>query len=85
MRWIVGLSMVALVSALGLVASTHRARDQYAELQRLELQRWNLEEDYSRLLLEYSTRAAPHRVDRLAREDLQMTVPDLARYRVVRR
>lgn len=79
------LAVLALLSAMGVVGNTHKARSQYAELQRLELRRWHLQEHYSRLLLEYSTRAAPHRVHRLAREALHMSAPDLNRYRVVQR
>ena len=84
-RRVAFLAAVALLSALGIVGNTHKARSQYAELERLELQRWTLQEQYSRLLLEYSTQAAPHRMHRLARDELRMTAPDLARYRVVQR
>ena len=34
--------------ALGVVASTHHAREGYARLQDLELQRWQLQEQYTR-------------------------------------
>jgi cell division protein FtsL len=83
-RWVAILAAAVLLSALGVLGTTHRARSQYAELQQLELRRWHLQEHYSRLLLEYSTRAAPHRVHRFAMEELGMTKPDLKRYRVVR-
>lgn len=82
-RVLVALFVSALFTALALVGNTHKARSQYAELQRLELRRWSLQEDYSRLLLEYSTHAAPHRVHRTARVALAMRKPDLQRYRVV--
>lgn len=84
-RWVMVFAVVCLVSAMGLVNSTHRCRIQYAQLQQLELQRWALQEDYSRLLLQHSTLAAPHRVDELARESLKMTPPSFERYRVVGR
>ena len=45
------LLMLLLLSSLGLVASTHQVRDDYARLQSLELQRWQLQEQYTRLLL----------------------------------
>ena len=66
-----------LVSSLGLVASTHHVRDGYAQLQSLELQRWQLQEQYTRLLLEMNTWAAPHRVGRIASETLSITAPDV--------
>ena len=46
---LLGAGLVA--SALGVVASTHHAREGYARLQDLELQRWQLQEQYTRLLL----------------------------------
>ena len=84
-RLVVLLALVCMVSAMGLVSSTHRSRVHYTRLQQLELQRWALQEDYSRLLLQHSTLASPHRVDELARESLNMTPPSFERYRVVDR
>ena len=72
------LLMLLLLSSLGLVASTHQVRDDYARLQSLELQRWQLQEQYTRLLLEMNTWAAPHRVGRIASETLSMTAPDVS-------
>ena len=46
------LSAGLLVSALAVVASTHHVREGYARLQDLELRRWELQEQYTRLLLE---------------------------------
>lgn len=68
------LSLCA-VTALSIVQSTHRARMLYTELEQRESQAWALEENWSRLLLEHSTWAAHHRVERIAREDLGMHVP----------
>lgn len=84
-RWIgTGGALVALVvSALALVFTTHLCRTHYAELQRIESRRWFLQEEYSRLMLERSTLASPHRVASIAREDLLMTVPELRSERVV--
>jgi cell division protein FtsL len=77
------LAFCALASAMVLVGSTHQCRVRYAELQQLEMRHWALQEDYSRLLLEQSTWAAPHRVHRLAEEELGMASPGLDRHRVV--
>ena len=35
-----------IISALAVVASTHQVRSDYARLQALELQRWELQEQY---------------------------------------
>ena len=72
------LLVLLLLSSLGLVASTHQVRDDYARLQSLELQRWQLQEQYTRLLLEMNTWAAPHRVGQIASDTLSMNAPDLS-------
>jgi cell division protein FtsL len=82
-RTAASLACLVVVSALVLVGSTHYCRVQYAELKRLEDRQWALQEDHSRLLLEHSTWAAPHRVHRLAQEELRMAAPALDRYQVV--
>lgn len=80
---IASLTLVALVSALSLVYSSHLCREYYASLQRLEASRWALQEDYSRLLLEQSTLASPHRIATIAQGELGMQNPELARARLV--
>ena len=73
----------AIASAMGIVASTHHVREGYARLQVLELERWRLQEQYTRLLLETNTWAAPHRISQIASEQLSMQAPDLSRSQVV--
>ena len=81
---VVGLLGIGLiVSALAVVASTHQVRSDYARLQALELQRWELQEQYTRLLLEINTWAAPHRISRIASDALSMQAPDLSLSQVV--
>ena len=77
------LGVFIVVSALGLIYSSHLCRGFYAQLQDLEANRWALQEDYSRLLLEHSTLASPHRVARIASEDLDMEKPLLDPARVL--
>lgn len=80
----VGIAASAvLASALAVVASTHACRDLYARLQTLETERWGLEEEYSRLLLEQSTWASHHRVEQVATQDLAMQAPEPGRRQVV--
>ena len=73
----------AVVSALAVVASTHQVRSDYARLQALELERWQSQEQYTRLLLEINTWAAPHRISQIASEALFMQAPDLSLSQVV--
>ena len=80
---IVLLSAGLLFSALAVVASTHQVREGYARLQDLELRRWELQEEYTRLLLEVNTRAAPHRISQIASETLSMQAPDLSQSQAI--
>ena len=77
------LAASAMASALGIVASTHHVRQGYARIQVLELERWRVQEQYTRLLLETNTWAAPHRIIQIASDNLSMQAPDLSRSQVV--
>ena len=77
------LGIGLIISALAVVASTHQVRSDYARLQALELQRWELQEQYTRLLLEINTWAAPHRISQIASDALSMQAPDLSLSQVV--
>ena len=77
------LSISVVTTALGLIYSSHLCREYYAELQRIETSRWQLEEEYSRLILEHGTLASPHRVQELAAGDLGMVAPTADQRRVV--
>jgi|TARA_E500000178_G_scaffold287680_1_gene289986 cell division protein FtsL len=72
-----------VISALSVVKETHQTRLLFASLQAQESERWQLQEDYSRLVLEYSTLSAPHRVSAISRTSLTMTSPDTGAIRVV--
>ena len=74
---------LSLGSALMVVSETHHTRLLFAQLQTLEGERWQLQEDYSRLVLEYSTLSAPHRVSDLSLNSLAMTSPDTGAIKVV--
>ena len=80
---IVLLSAGLLFSALAVVASTHHVREGYAQLQDLELRRWELQEQYTRLLLEVNIWAAPPRISQIASEMLSMQAPDLSLSQVI--
>lgn len=75
--------LVVVISALSVVKETHQTRMLFATLQAQESERWQLQEDYSRLVLEYSTLSAPHRVSAISRASLTMTSPDTGAIRVV--
>jgi cell division protein FtsL len=75
--------ITVVISALSVVKETHETRMLFAALQAQESERWQLQEDYSRLVLEYSTLSAPHRVSAISRTSLTMTSPDTGTIRVV--
>ena len=75
--------VLILFSTFAVIHSTHACRALYAQLQVLEASQWYLQEDYGRLLLEQSAWASHHRVEKVARGDLGMEAPDLARFKVV--
>ena len=75
--------LTVVISALSVVKETHQTRMLFAILQAQESERWQLQEDYSRLVLEYSTLSAPHRVSAISRTLLTMTSPDTGAIRVV--
>lgn len=77
------LFALCLGSALLVISETHQTRLLFAQLQTLEGERWRLQEDYSRLVLEYSTLSAPHRVSDLSVTALAMTSPDTGAIKVV--
>ncbi len=85
-QWLVhGLLMIlVLCSAVGTVVSKHHSRKLFVELQALETARDNLEIEWGRLQLEQGTRATHGRVERLARERLQMRSPTPATTVIVR-
>ena len=69
------LAVALLTSALSIIAASHECRQGYGRLQALESEQWRMQEQWGRLLLEQSTWAAHHRVERLARKELGMRLP----------
>ena len=77
------LALLSLATAFAIVSSTHGSRALYAQLQELEGQRWYLEEEYSRLLLEQGTWASHHRIEAEARSSLGLAAPAAERLRLL--
>lgn len=75
-RWLmVVLLGMALTSAFAVVLVTYQTRVQFAELEQLRQRNQQLDEQWGRLLLEESAFSSPSRVERLARDKLQMSEP----------
>tara|TARA_B110000503_G_C6885018_1_gene304345 strand:+ start:167 stop:442 length:276 start_codon:yes stop_codon:yes gene_type:complete len=77
------LVLAVVLSSLAIIRVSHQCRSDYAQLQSLESARWALQEDYSRLVLEESTLASPHRIMQVAASDLAMAAPLIRRIQVV--
>ena len=69
------LVLVLLVCALSIVASNHRARKLFIELEREQARMHSLDVEWGQLQLEQSTWANHARVEKIAREKLQMKTP----------
>lgn len=77
------LALAVLASALAVVYSQHRSRALFIELQQLEATQAELDTEWGRLELEQSTWATQGRIERLAREKLNMRLPDFEQAEIV--
>lgn len=69
------LVVLTFISAVQVVVSQHAARKLFVEIQSLEKTRDNLNEEWTRLLLEQSTWATDARIESVARNELNMKTP----------
>lgn len=77
LRWaLIALWFAVLASAVGVVWSKQQSRNQFVELQRLEKERDSLDTEWGQLRLEQSTWVTYGRIEKVARDDLRMVVPD---------
>jgi cell division protein FtsL len=78
-RWLIltVLWVAVLVSAAGSIYTSHRAREQFVELERLHRERDQLEVTWRQLELSKATLAANAQVEKAARK-LNMAPPDAA-------
>ena len=70
-------------SALGAIWSKHQARTTFVELQRLQMQRDELDIEWGQLKLEQSAWSMHGRVEQVARADLRMVIPQPQEVRLV--
>ncbi len=74
--FLVILVLAVFISALRIVVAQNQARILFVEIQELENERNQLNEDWTRLLLEQSTWATDSRVEDIARTKLDMQAPE---------
>jgi len=77
------LWMAVLGSSLGVIYAKHEARNRFNELQQLTKARDDLDIEWAQLQLEQSTWATHGRVERVARDELRMVIPQAGDLRVV--
>jgi cell division protein FtsL len=79
------LLAVLVGCALSLVTSRHQARKLFVELEREQAFARGYEVEYGQLQLEQSTWGMPARVEKIAREQLRLQLPDAARIQLLDR
>lgn len=82
-RLFIGFSLLTLTSALLVVYAAYENRLAYAELQNLERQQRLYDVEWGQLLLERSTLASPSRIEKIARDSLQMELISSDKVQVV--
>jgi cell division protein FtsL len=70
------LWLIVMASAVGVVWSKQQSRNQFVELQQLQKERDQLDIEWGQLRLEQSTWVTYGRIEKVARDDLHMVVPD---------
>lgn len=70
------LGAAVFISAVQVVVAQHQARQTFRELQKLEITRDELNEEWGRLQLEQSTWGTDDRIERAARTQLNMIDPE---------
>ena len=70
------LLLIAVMCALGVVTSQHRARKLFQDLEREQERARQLDIEFGQLQLELSTWATHPRIEQIARDRLKMRLPD---------
>ncbi len=77
------LLVVVVLCALSLVTSRHQARKLFVDLEREQARARAYEVEYGQLQIEQSTWSMPARVEKVARDQLRMQMPDAGRVEVI--
>ncbi|MDP2783381.1 MAG: cell division protein FtsL [Sulfurimicrobium sp.] len=77
------LMVMAVICAMGVVTSQHKARKMFVDLQQEESLAKQMEVEWGQLQLEQSTWAMHARIEKIASSYLQMKVADPAKTQVI--
>jgi cell division protein FtsL len=80
---LLALAVCVFASALGVVTTKHENRQRFIELEALKAERDELNIEWGKLTLEQATWATPTRIERIARDRLDMTPPPAERIVIV--
>ncbi len=75
MLFVVLLSLIVVVSALGVVSAKHQSRKLFVEMQSLQREGDLMAVEWGQLQLEQSSWATHGRIEEIARERLGMVIP----------
>ena len=78
------LFAIVMVTAIGLVYSKHKTRVLFVELQQLNKEVVSLNTEWGRLQLEQSAWSDHGRIERIARERLDMRIPEAEQVAFIR-
>ena len=78
-RFNIFLLLAALVCALGVVTSQHKARKLFQSMEAEQERARQLDVEFGQLQLELSTWATSPRIEKIAREKLNMRTPEMAK------
>ncbi len=84
MVFVIMLAVAVVASATGVVYAKYASRKHFVELESLRSQRDAVDVEWGRLQLEQSTWATHGRVERIAREKLNMRIPLVEEVKVIR-
>ena len=74
---VISLCVLLVISALSVTYASHQTRNLYRDLQQLQKSHDDLEHEYEKLLLERAAWTDYTRLNRLARDELEMIAPDI--------
>ncbi len=77
------LMVIAVICAMGVVTSQHKARKMFVDLQQEESLAKQMEVEWGQLQLEQSTWAMHARIEKIASSYLQMKVPDPTKTQII--
>ena len=78
------LGLAVVLSATGVVYAKYSSRVNFAELESIRTKRDAVDVEWGRLQLEQSTWATHGRVEKIARERLNMRIPSVEEVKVIR-